>query len=128
MYFKDSEVILDFFARIGAADAVFEMLNLKLEREAAMGVNRQTNCETANIQKTVDANRVHLNAINFLIESGNFDSLPDYLHETGVLRVENDTASLSELGRLHSPTISKSGVKHRLDRLVSISEQIRSKK
>ncbi len=128
LYYKSSEMIEDFFALIGAADAVYEMANLKLIKETTISINRQTNFETANIKKTVEANRGYIAAVDHLMKSGNFDSLPDDLRETAKLRIENDTASMSELGRLHSPSISKSGVKHRLDKLVTISEIIKSKK
>ncbi len=124
LYFKSSEAIGDFLAHIGAQDAVFELINLKLMKEATIGINRQNNFEAANMKKTVKANIAYINAVKYLIDSGNFDSLPDDLRMTGRLRVDNDTASMSELGRLHSPTISKSGVKHRLDRLASIAEGI----
>ena len=127
LYFKNSEAIGDFLARIGAQDAVFELLNLKLMKEATIGINRQNNFEAANMKKTVRANIVYINAVQYLIESGNFDSLPDDLRETGRLRIENDTASMAELGRLHSPSISKSGVKHRLDRLASIATGIKNR-
>ena len=128
LYFKSSEQILDFLGTIGASDAVFEIANLKLLKEATIGINRQNNFETANMQKTVSANVGYISAVNYLIESGNFDSLPDDLRETATLRIENDTSSMAELGRMHSPSISKSGVKHRLDKLMQISENIRSKK
>lgn len=125
LYFKSSEAIGDFLARIGAVDAVFELLNLKLMKETTIGINRQNNFEAANLKKTVKANIAYKNAVQYLIESGNFDSLPEDIKETGRLRIENDTASLSELGSLHSPSISKSGVKHRLDRLAEIAESIK---
>lgn len=128
LYFKSSEQILDFLGLIGAADAVYDITNLKLLKEATIGINRQNNFETANMQKTVNANIGYISAVKYLIDSGNFDSLPDDLRETASLRIENDTASMAELGRLHSPSISKSGVKHRLDKLVQISENIKSKK
>ncbi len=127
LYFKSSEAIGDFLAHIGAQDAVFELINLKLIKEATIGINRQNNFEAANMKKTVRANIAYINAVKYLIESGNFDSLPDDLRMTGRLRIDNDTASMSELGRLHSPTISKSGVKHRLDRLASIAESIKKR-
>ncbi len=128
LYFKSSEQILDFLGLIGASDAVYEMTNLKLLKEATIGINRQNNFETANMQKTVNANHGYIAAVRYLIDSGNFDSLPDDLRETASLRLEYDTSSMAELGRLHSPSISKSGVKHRLDKLVQISENIKSKK
>ena len=128
LYFKSSEDILDFLGLIGAVDAVYEMTNLKLLKEVTIGINRQNNFETANLQKTVNANHGYITAVRYLIESGNFDSLPDDLRETAALRLEYDTASMAQLGSMHSPSISKSGVKHRLDKLVQISESIKSKK
>ncbi len=128
LYIKNSETICDFLAFIGAVGASFDFINLKLLKEEAMAINRQTNFETANLQKTVNANRIYINAIKFLMESGNFDTLPEDLVETGKLRLEYDTASMSYLGSCHSPTISKSGVKHRLDRLVRIANDIKGAK
>lgn len=128
VYFKSSESIGDFLAHIGASNAYFELINLKLMKEATISINRQNNFETANLQKTVNANRAYVAAIEHLMSSGNFDSLTDDLRETAKLRMENDTASMSELGRLHSPSISKSGVKHRLDKLVQISENIKNRR
>ncbi|MBR0302214.1 MAG: DNA-binding protein WhiA, partial [Clostridia bacterium] len=128
LYIKDSETIGDFLAFAGATEAVFDLINLKLMREASIAINRQNNFETANIKKTVKANIVYMEAVKYLIDSGNFDSLPDDLRSTAALRIENDTASMSELGRLHSPSISKSGVKHRLDKLLQIANSIKEKK
>ncbi|MBQ7714560.1 MAG: DNA-binding protein WhiA [Clostridia bacterium] len=128
LYIKNSETLCDLLAFIGAVNASFDFINLKLMKEEAMAINRQTNFETANLQKTVNANRTYISAINFLIESGNFDTLPEDLVETGKLRLEYDTASMSYLGSCHSPTISKSGVKHRLDRLLQISNEIKNAK
>lgn len=127
VYFKNSETISDFLASVGASDAVFYMINLKLMKEATISINRQNNFETANMQKTVSANIAYISAVNYLIESGNFDSLPEDIKQTARLRVENDTSSMAELGRMHSPSISKSGVKHRLDKLVEIADDIKSR-
>lgn len=127
LYFKNSEAIEDFLALIGATDAVYDLINLKLVKEATIGINRQNNFEAANLKKTVKANVAYISDVNYLIESGNFDSLPPDLHETAKLRIENDTASMAELGRLHSPSITKSGVKHRLDRISEITQIIKKK-
>ena len=127
IYFKSSESIADFLAVIGAVDAVYDLINLKLVKEATIGINRQNNFEAANLKKTVKANVAYIADVNYLIESGNFDSLPPDLYETARLRIENDTASMAELGRLHSPSITKSGVKHRLDRISEITEIIKKK-
>ena len=127
IYLKSSEAIADFLAVIGATEAVYDLINLKLVKEATIGINRQNNFEAANLKKTVKANVAYINDVNYLIESGNFDSLPPDLYETAKLRVENDTASMAELGRLHSPSITKSGVKHRLDRISEITELIKKK-
>ncbi len=127
LYFKNSEEIADFLGFAGASDAMYKMINLKLRREVSISVNRQNNFITANLKKVVKAKVAYINAIQYLINSGNYDSLPEDLHETARLSIENDTASMSELGRLHLPPISKSGVKHRLDKIVDISNSVKER-
>lgn len=118
IYLKDSGTIEDFFATIGLPSVAFEMINMKMMREMSRDINRKTNFETANLQKTVSANVQYIKAIEYIQENGLFERLPEDLKETANLRREYDTASLSELGDMHSPAISKSGIKHRLDKIL----------
>lgn len=125
VYFKESGIIEDFLATIGALEKAYDMINLKLLKEMRSSVNRQTNFETANMQKAVKATRIYLDAIEYLSENGYLSSLSDEMKETAMLRRENDTVTMAELGRLHNPSISKSGVKHRLDKILAFYEKVK---
>lgn len=128
VYLKDSGTIEDFFATLGVPAIAFDMINVKMMRELSRDTNRRTNFETANLKKTVDANLQYTRAITYLEKSGDISKLPDDLRETARLRKEYDTASLSELGALHVPPISKSGVKHRLDKILSFANTQKEEK
>lgn len=118
LYYKNSNAIEDFFALIGASGVAFDMINLKLVKEMRSNINRVNNFDTANMQKSVNANAVYLNAARYLEASGLLNSLPEELRETARLRIENDSLSMTQLAALHSKSITKSGVKHRLDKIL----------
>ncbi len=127
LYSKDSEQIEDFFAVIGANRLAFDLMNSKIVREVRGNANRQMNCDMANIKKTLTAAGKHIEIIGEMIESGAIIRLPADLRETAMLRYENTQASMADLGLLHNPPISKSGVKHRLDKIVDFYEDIKIK-
>ena len=120
LYFKESESIVDFLNFIGAQKAAFDFLNVNIKKDFRNKANRLTNCETANIDKTVHAAQSHIEAIKY-IEENNIILL-DELKETADLRIENDAVSLGELAALHKEPITKSGVNHRLKKLVEIAK------
>lgn len=124
VYFKNSETIEEFLGFIGASGTAFDMINLKLLREARNDINRANNFETSNIKKSVTAGAQYVAAIKKLKEKGRLDTIPEDLRETAYLRLENDTVSMAELGRLHEVPISKSGVKHRLDRISEMASDL----
>lgn len=123
LYLKNSSDIEDFLVFIGASGAAFEFMNSKIVHEFRNSVNRQVNCDTANIEKQLGAAKRYIDAIRFLIDSGRIDSLPAELKETAVLRAVNDQLSLADLGNLINPPVSKSGMRHRLDRILSAAEK-----
>ena len=86
--------------------------------------NRQANCDAANINKTISAAMEQLEAIQHLQETGALQNLPQELYETALLRMENEDASLKELTEMHHPPITKSGVNHRLKRIVEFSKKV----
>ncbi len=118
LYMKESESIEDFMTFIGAAQASLSIMNAKIVRDIRNNVNRRMNCDSANLFKTTGAATAQSHAIKHLMETGRFDFLPDQLKETARLRLENPQASLGELAELHSESISKSGVSHRLAKIV----------
>ena len=98
-------------------------MNAKLERDLRGSVNRQVNCDSANLDKTVAAAREQLSAIRRLRESGRLDGLPDKLREAARLRTENPELNLAQLGALCDPPVSKSALNHRLRKLVELSRR-----
>ena len=124
IYMKNSTDIEDFLVFIGAQTAAFDVMNEKIVREFRNSVNRQVNCDTANIEKQLAAGKKYIDAVRLLIEADKIDSLPDELRETALLRYENHQLSMTELGRLLTPEVSKSGVRHRLERILEFSREI----
>ena len=91
-------------------------------------VNRKVNCETANINKTVNAAVKQVEDILYIRDTIGLEKLPENLEETALLRLEYPQASLKELGALFSPPVGKSGVNHRLRKISGIAEQLREGK
>ncbi len=125
LYSKDSENIADFLTFIGAMQNSMEIMNIKIYKEFRSNINRVVNCEAANIDKTVTAAARQVEDIKFIIECGEFEKLSSELKEIAAIRVESPDVSLSELGKMMDPPISRSGVNHRLERLKKIAEQLR---
>lgn len=117
VYFKGSESVEDLLHLIGAQKAAFELMNAKIVRELRNNANRYANCDAANISKTVNAAQNQIEAISKLLASGT-EGVPPELLETAKVRVDNPNATLAELAALHDPPLTKSGVKHRLDRIM----------
>ncbi len=125
LYYKNSTAIEEFFAEMAANNAVFELMNTKIEKEIRNQENRATNCVAKNISRSVDAIRKQVNAIEHLRDREMLEGLPDDLRVTAELRLKFDEASLAELAMAHTPPISKSGLNHRLTRLVELSEKLK---
>ena len=126
-YLKDGEAIADFLAYIGANNAAFDFMNSRIEREFRNNVNRQVNCDTANIGKALRAAQQQVDAINILLKAGHLQKLPAELKETAELRVKYQQMSLKELGEMHVPPIGKSGVNHRLAKIMELAETLKQK-
>lgn len=125
IYIKEGEEISKFLAYIGATQAVLKFEEIRVMRDIRNNVNRVVNCETANLNKTVSAAVVQIEAINFLKKMKRFEELPDNLIEIAELRIENPEVSLKELGELLENPIGKSGVNHRLKKIIEIAEEVK---
>jgi len=119
IYIKNSVVMEEILTCMGANKALFELMNAKIEREIRNSENRATNCETSNIARAVDASARVREAIEILIRTDRLAALPAELRETANLRLENPAASLKELAYLHNPPITKSGLNHRLQKILA---------
>lgn len=122
-YFKQSAYIEDFLTAIGSPVAAMGIMNAKAEKNLRGSINRRVNCEAANLDKTVDASLVQIEAIRVLEERGMLEQLPEKLKETAELRRENPELTLTQLAALCDPPITKSALNHRLRKLMSLAQQ-----
>lgn len=127
LYIKEGSQIVDFLNVIEAHIALMELENVRIVKEVRNSVNRQVNCETANISKTVTAAARQIEDIRYLQCKMGFSQLADRLREVAELRLEYPDSSLQELGQMLIQPISKSGVNHRLRKISRIAEQLREK-
>lgn len=123
IYMKEGEEISKFFAFIGAVKSVMKFEEIRVERHMNNKVNRLVNCETANLNKVLNASVEQINAIKKLKENGKFEKMEDGLKEIANLRLENPDMSLIELGKKLSTPIGKSGVNYRLKKIVKLAEE-----
>ena len=128
IYYKESECIEDLLTLMQATNASLELMQVKIMKNVRNNVNRTTNCLTANITKTLNAVRRQNEAIRIIEEAGGLAILPPELYEVAILRKENADASLSELGALLSEPLSRSGVNHRLNKIIETASRIQSAK
>ncbi len=124
LYFKDASSVEDLVAIMGAGGMSMEMMNLRIEREIRNQENRATNCVAKNIEKSVSASAKQMDAIEKLTVTGMLAQLPESIRITARLRAENPDASLEELRNLHEPPITKSGLNHRLQKLLTEADKI----
>ena len=124
LYYKSNGDISGIVYYIGSTKASFDVANTWVERDIRNNENRATNCVARNISRAVDASQKHINAIEALKASGRFETLSEELKVTASLRLEYDSASLSELALMHEPPISKSGLNRRLSKIIEASEEI----
>ena len=127
VYLKEGAQLVDILNVMEAHQALMQFENVRIVKEMRNSVNRQVNCETANISKTVEAATKQTEDIVYIREHGGFSALPESLSEIAWLRLEYPEASLKELGSLLSTPIGKSGVNHRLKKLSLIADRLREK-
>jgi len=127
VYLKDGSSIVDFLNIIGAHVSLMEFENVRILKEMRNSINRQVNCETANIKKTVSAAARQTADIQYIYNTIGFGNLTENLADIAKLRLENPEVPLKELGEMLNPPIGKSGVNHRLRKLSEIAESLRKK-
>lgn len=123
LYIKEGEEISKFLALIGAAKAVMSFEEIRIQKEMRGKVNRIVNCETANLNKTINASIEQIAAIKKLKENGKFNNLSENLKEIANLRLENPDMSLVDLGKKLDKPLGKSGVNYRLKKIMEIANE-----
>ncbi|MBE0448045.1 MAG: DNA-binding protein WhiA, partial [Actinobacteria bacterium] len=124
VYIKDSEEILQFLALIGAYNAILKWEDERIIREVRGHVNRLVNCDTANVNKAVNAAAGQIDDIALVDFEIGLENLPASLQEFARVRVEYPYVSLRELGELFDPPISKSAIYHRARRLSQLAKSL----
>ncbi len=128
LYIKDGEGIVELLRLIGANNAILNLENVRILKQVRNDVNRAVNCETANLQKTLDASYRQLENIRYIETHTGFDRLSPQLREIAELRLENPEATLQEMSDMLPVPIGKSGVNHRLRKLEDIAKTMRERK
>ena len=124
VYLKGSDDIADVLGLMGAGMGAIELYNVQMEKDIRNTINRQINCETANQERVTIAASKHRNAIRKIKAAGKMEKLPDVLREIAVMREKYPELSLKDLGEMLNPPIGKSGVNHRLNRLIEYANQL----
>ena len=123
VYIKDSNKIVLALNVFEAPVALMEYENTIIMKEMRNSINRQNNCDVANLNKTVSAAQSVISDIKQLMGTAEYENLPDNIKEVGMLRVEYPDASLKELGEMLTPPLGKSGVNHRLRKLSEMARK-----
>lgn len=126
IYIKGSEEIEDFLTYLGAYSSSMEIMDIKILKDIRNKVNRVTNCETANIDKTINAAAVQVDNIKFIFKTKGKNFLSEDLLLVANLRLENPQSSLKDLCNKMNNSISKSGINHRLKKISEIAKELKN--
>lgn len=125
VYLKEAEQIIDFLNILGAHGQLLDFENVRIVKEMRNKTNRINNCDSANLDKTINASVRQVENIRLIEKERGLSSLPDKLQEAARLRLEHPESSLQELSEMMDPPIGKSGINHRFKKVEEIAEKIR---
>ena len=128
VYIKDGDTISGILGIMGAPKSMMEFENIRILKDLRNSINREVNCDTANLAKTAKTSARQVEDIKYLMNSEIYDTLSAGLKQAAMLRLENPTLSTKELSELAVPPVSKSGINHRLRKLSSVAEELRGGK
>ena len=125
-YIKEGEDITTFLSLTGAGVAMMNMENTRILKEIGNQVNRQVNCEAANMQKSINTGARQKADIEYIAEHMGLSALPEQLRVAAEMRLEYpEETTLKELAEMMNPPLTKSGLNHRLQKLSRIAEELR---
>ena len=126
LYIRESEKISDILTFMGAMMQSMEIMNVKIMKEVKNKINRAVNCESANLDKTIAAANKQVDDIEYIFGTKGRSYLSDELLQVADIRINGTELSLSEIGAMLEPPISRSGVNHRLRKISEIAEKLRT--
>lgn len=127
VYLKDSDSIVDALGVMGAGSALMTFENVRILKEIRNSVNREVNCDTANMNKVANAAAKDIEDIEYIEKNAGLSVLPDTLRELAEMRLQFPYLSLKDLGQSMNPPLGKSGVNHRIRRIREIADKMRMK-
>ena len=131
VYMKKADYVSDFLAVIGASNCRLDFENERISRDMKNSLSRIDNCEIANDVKTIRAANKQIECINLIKKSGKYDLIDEKLRNVMDIRIKHQEHSLLELCdeyyKNYGEVISKSGMKHRLNKIESIAKDIEEK-
>ncbi len=125
IYIKEGEQIVELLNVMSAHKALMDLENVRIIKDVRNNVNRIVNCETANLNKVVLASIKQREEIEYIENTVGLSYLPKQLREVALLRLRYPDFSLKELGEMLAPPVGKSGINHRLKKIISIAENLR---
>lgn len=125
IYIKEGEQIVELLNVMSAHKALMDLENVRILKDVRNNVNRIVNCETANLKKIVSASVKQREEIEYIQRTVGLSYLPKQLEEIALLRLQYPDLSLKELGEVMTPPVGKSGVNHRLKKIIKIAENLR---
>lgn len=128
VYIKEGAQIVETLGLMEANVALMELENIRILKEMRNGLNRRVNCETANLNKTVNASVRQTQDIEYIRQTIGLESLSPTLRQAAEARLNDPEASLTELGRQMDPPVGKSGMNHRLRKLSEIANDLHGNK
>ncbi|WP_312653267.1 DNA-binding protein WhiA [Aminipila sp.] len=124
VYVKESEQIVDILNILKAHGQLLKFEDTRIMKEMRNKTNRINNCDSANLDKTLNASEKQVEAIRKIEERKGLDFLNDKLKEVALLRLDNPDATLQELADMMEPPLKKSGMNHRLKKIEEIAGKL----
>ena len=124
-YLKDGEQIEDFLSVIGTSGQLFKFQDVRIKKEMRNTANRQINCDTANLEKTISAAQQQISDIEYIMNAKTLNYLNGKLRETAMMRLQHPEMPLSELCLLFDPPLTKSGLNNRLKKIADTADKLR---
>ena len=125
LYTKNSTTICDLLVKLGASYAALDVQSNLAIREMRNNANRQNNCFESNLDKTLTASTEQLTAINFIIDNYSLEYLSENLRDVALARLANPDVSLNDLRTILNNSISRAGIKYRLDKIIEIYHKLK---
>lgn len=124
VYIKKADHVSDMLAIMGATNQMFALEEIRIKKAMINTVKRTVNCDSANVDRTINASMNQVEQIKKIKEKIGLENLPQKLYEVAVLRLENPHISIGTLGELCQPPLKKSGINNRLKRIEEIAARL----